>query len=177
MVGCSILIIFKKWSIFSVIGLVGVIIAQGWVYELLTDATFVCLNLSIMGALMLAISDSIMSSNGGGSTMRGLAGLPDISEDVARKRRTYLQLSGRILLVVFFVGHALAAYFELAFDSFSFLHLLAAALAVLACLLVTIGFKAAWSATFLVILTSVVNVLSNDWWSKPKDHPERDFRR
>ncbi|KAA1101148.1 surfeit locus protein [Puccinia graminis f. sp. tritici] len=176
MVVCSILIIFKKWALFSVLGLVGVIVAQGWVYDLLTDGTFVCLNLSIMGALMLAISDSIVSKSVGGS-VRGMAGLPDISEDVARKRRTYLQLSGRILLVVFFVGHALAAYLELAFDSFSFLHLAAAALAVLACLLVAVGFKAAWSATFLVILTSVVNVLSNDWWSKPKDHPERDFRR
>ncbi|WAQ85865.1 hypothetical protein PtA15_6A494 [Puccinia triticina] len=176
MVGCSVLIVFKKWALFAVLGLAGVIVSQGWVYELLTDGTFVCLNLSIMGALMLALSDALAGASG--SSRRGvLAGLPDISEDAAVRRQTYLQLAGRLLLVVFFVGHALAAYLELAAETLSLVNLLAAAFAFLACILVAVGFKAAWSATFLVILTSVVNVLSNDWWAKPKDHPERDFRR
>ncbi|PLW54767.1 hypothetical protein PCANC_03678 [Puccinia coronata f. sp. avenae] len=177
MVVCSILIVFKKWSLFAFAGLVTVIVSQGWVYELMTDTTFLCLNLSILGALMLALSDTLVGGTSTGGSRRGVVGLPDISEDVARKRQTYLQLAGRIMLVVFFVGHALVAWVELAYDSFNILHLITAILSLIACLLVAVGFKAVWSALFLVIVTSVVNVLSNDWWTKPKDHPERDFRR
>ncbi|PLW46229.1 hypothetical protein PCASD_03766 [Puccinia coronata f. sp. avenae] len=154
MVVCSILIVFKKWSLFAFAGLVTVIVSQGWVYELMTDTTFVCLNLSILGALMLALSDTLV----GGRAQEGVD-------------------EGWIMLVVFFVGHALVAWVELAYDSFNILHLITAILSLIACLLVAVGFKAVWSALFLVIVTSVVNVLSNDWWTKPKDHPERDFRR
>lgn len=178
MVLCSILIVFKKWSMFSFFGLVMVIVSQGWVYDLMTDTTFVCLNLSILGALMLALSDTVVGTSGTGGSRRGaVAGVPDITEDVARKRQTYLQLAGRIMLTVFFVGHAFASYLELASDSFTLFNVATALFSLIACLLVAVGFKAVWSALFLVIVTSVVNVLSNDWWSKPKDHPERDFRR
>lgn len=178
MVLCSILIVFKKWSMFSFFGLVMVIVSQGWVYDLMTDTTFVCLNLSILGALMLALSDTVVGTSGTGGSRRGaVAGVPDITEDVARKRQTYLQLAGRIMLTVFFVGHAFASYLELASDSFTLFNIATALFSLIACLLVAVGFKAVWSALFLVIVTSVVNVLSNDWWSKPKDHPERDFRR
>ncbi|POW12653.1 hypothetical protein PSTT_04300 [Puccinia striiformis] len=188
MVLCSILIVFKKWSLFSFLGLIGVIISQGWVYDLITDTTFVCLNLSIMGALMLALSDTLVpgpSSSSSNLTNRRPVGMitgimnddQTLQEELVKKRQTYLQLTGRILLVVFFVGHAVMAYIELSSESFTILNLITVGFSVLACLLVTIGFKATWSAIFLVIVTSVVNVLSNDWWSKPKDHPERDFRR
>lgn len=178
MIACSILIVFKQWTLPSIIGLLIVIVSQGYLYDLMTDTTFVCLNLSIMGALMLALSDTwISSSNSTNSKRSTVAGLPDISEDLIEKRSKYLQLAGRILVSVFFVGHAVVAYVQLATENFTIPHLVTAVLSVIACTLVAVGFKARWSALFLVIVTSTVNVLSNDWWTKPKDHPERDFRR
>ncbi|MBW0513933.1 hypothetical protein O181_053648 [Austropuccinia psidii MF-1] len=172
MVTCSLLIVINKWSQFSFPGLVLVILSQAIAYDLYTDSSFICLNLSILGALMLALSDTLQPA----INKRAGAGLPSLSEDHLKIRQTYLQLAGRILLVVFFISHSVFAWINVA-EHLTIPHILAAFFSVLACLLVAVGFKARWSALFLVIITSIVNVMSNDWWSKPKDHPERDFRR
>jgi ER-derived vesicles protein len=44
-----------------------------------------------------------------------------------------------------------------------------------ACGMVAVGFKARWSATFLVLVLSVFNVFANNWWSMHSHHPQRDF--
>lgn len=44
-----------------------------------------------------------------------------------------------------------------------------------ACIMVAVGFKAKWSAAFLVIMLSVFNVFINAWWSVHSAHPQRDF--
>lgn len=41
--------------------------------------------------------------------------------------------------------------------------------------MVAVGFKAKWSASFLVVLLSVFNVAVNNWWSVNSAHPARDF--
>jgi uncharacterized membrane protein YphA (DoxX/SURF4 family) len=41
--------------------------------------------------------------------------------------------------------------------------------------MVAVGFKAKWSASFLVTLLSVFNVFINNWWSVHSAHPQRDF--
>jgi len=41
--------------------------------------------------------------------------------------------------------------------------------------MVAVGFKAKWSAAFLVITLSVFNVAVNNWWSVHSAHPTRDF--
>jgi len=41
--------------------------------------------------------------------------------------------------------------------------------------MVAVGFKAKWSAAFLVILLSSFNVFINNWWSVHTHHPQRDF--
>jgi len=41
--------------------------------------------------------------------------------------------------------------------------------------MVAVGFKAKWSASFLVVLLSVFNVFINNWWSVHSAHPQRDF--
>lgn len=44
-----------------------------------------------------------------------------------------------------------------------------------ACGMVAVGFKAKWSAAFLVIILSSFNVFANNWWSVHSGHPQRDF--
>lgn len=44
-----------------------------------------------------------------------------------------------------------------------------------ACVMVAIGFKAKWSAAFLVVVLSVFNVFANNWWAVHSAHPQRDF--
>ena len=44
-----------------------------------------------------------------------------------------------------------------------------------ACIMVAVGFKAKWSAAFLVLVLSVFNVFANNWWSIHSAHPQRDF--
>jgi ER-derived vesicles protein len=44
-----------------------------------------------------------------------------------------------------------------------------------ACGMVAVGFKAKWSAAFLVVILSIFNVFVNNWWSVHTAHPQRDF--
>jgi len=44
-----------------------------------------------------------------------------------------------------------------------------------ACGMVAVGFKAKWSATFLVLVLSIFNVFANNWWNVDSTHPQRDF--
>ena len=44
-----------------------------------------------------------------------------------------------------------------------------------ACGMVAVGFKAKWSAAFLVLVLSAFNVFANNWWSVHSAHPQRDF--
>lgn len=41
--------------------------------------------------------------------------------------------------------------------------------------MVAVGFKAKWSAAFLVIVLSVFNVIANNFWAVHSAHPQRDF--
>lgn len=41
--------------------------------------------------------------------------------------------------------------------------------------MVAVGFKAKWSAAFLVVVLSIFNVFANNWWAVHSAHPQRDF--
>lgn len=41
--------------------------------------------------------------------------------------------------------------------------------------MVAVGFKAKWSAAFLVVILSGFNVIANNFWSVHSAHPTRDF--
>lgn len=57
----------------------------------------------------------------------------------------------------------------------SFSRFLVSLVGLAACVMVAVGFKAKWSAAFLVITLSVFNVFINNWWSVHTSHPTRDF--
>jgi len=159
MLGASGAIIAKRYTEYAVFGLLAVVIIQGFGYGLIFDLNFFLRNLSVVGGLVMVFSDAITSRN------RGFAGLPSLSENDKRK---YFQLVGRVLLIFLFLGFVLQGQWSIARAFVSLIGLAA-------CGMIAVGFKAKWSAAFLVILLSVFNVFINNWWSVHTHHPQRDF--
>ena len=55
---CSTLIIIRKYPEYAVFGLIGVVITQALGYGLIFDLNFFLRNLSVMGGLLMVLSDS-----------------------------------------------------------------------------------------------------------------------
>jgi uncharacterized membrane protein YphA (DoxX/SURF4 family) len=77
-------------------------------------------------------------------------------------------LAGRVLLIFLFLGFIFQGTWSIGRAFLSLFGLVA-------CVMVAVGFKAKWSASFLVIILSIFNVAVNNWWSVHSAHPARDF--
>ncbi|KAJ3517895.1 hypothetical protein NLJ89_g210 [Agrocybe chaxingu] len=152
-------VITKKHTEYAVGGLLGVVIIQGFGYGLIFDLNFFLRNLSVIGGLFMVFSDSMVSRK----TL--FAGLPSISET---DRKKYFLLAGRVLLIFLFLGFILQG-------QWSIMRVFVSVVGLAACVMVAVGFKAKWSAAFLVLVLSVFNVFANNWWSVHSAHPQRDF--
>ncbi|KAF4616966.1 hypothetical protein D9613_008529 [Agrocybe pediades] len=152
-------VILKKHTEYAVGGLLGVVIIQGFGYGLIFDLNFFLRNLSVIGGLFMVFSDSMVSRKS------VFAGLPSISET---DRRKYFLLAGRVLLIFLFLGFVIQG-------EWSLVRLFVSIIGLGACAMVAVGFKAKWSASFLVLVLSVFNVFANNWWSVHSAHPQRDF--
>ncbi|KAL1923735.1 uncharacterized protein VTP21DRAFT_8715 [Calcarisporiella thermophila] len=159
MLTCSILVIAKKYPEIAVGGLLGVVIAQAIGYGLLFDISFFLRNISVIGGLLMVLSDSLSRRR------RMFAALPSLSET---DRRKYFQLAGRVFLIFLFFGFVFNG-------EFTILRMAIVSVSLIACVMVVVGFKARYSAMFLVLFLSIFNVLINNWWSLHHTHPERDF--
>jgi uncharacterized membrane protein YphA (DoxX/SURF4 family) len=83
---------------------------------------------------------------------------------------TSFQLAGRVLLIFLFIGFVFQG-------QWSFARVLVSLVGLGACIMVVVGFKAKYSATFLVLLLSISNILINNWWSVHPNHPQKDYLR
>ncbi|KAI9322867.1 SURF4 family-domain-containing protein [Dichotomocladium elegans] len=155
----SCMVIAKRRQDYAVYGLLAVVASQAFGYGLLFDFQFLLRNLSVTGGLVMVLSDSIVRQK------QMFAALPQLNET---DRRTYLQLAGRILLVFLFVGSAFHGKWSLG-------RIVASILGLIASIMVAVGFKARWSAMFLVLFLSVFNVLINNFWSDHHSYFRRDF--
>ncbi|KAK3822325.1 MAG: SURF4 family-domain-containing protein [Linnemannia gamsii] len=159
MLSCSTLVIARKHTEYAAGALFGVVVTQALGYGLIFDASFFLRNLSVIGGLLMVVSDSL-------SKRRQLfAGLPSITES---NKRTYFQLAGRVLLIFLFIGFALHGSWTLS-------RVIASVVGLVACIMIAIGFKAKLSAMFLVLFLSVFNIVVNNWWSVDKAHSQKDF--
>ena len=77
-------------------------------------------------------------------------------------------LSGRILLIFLFLGFILQGQWSIA-------RVFVSIVGMVACVMVAVGFKAKWSAAFLVVVLSIFNVFVNNFWSLHSALPQRDF--
>ena len=159
--GCSTLVLIRKYVSFAVIGLFSVLVLQTIGYGMLfEDFSFVCRVLSVTGGLLLLIVETMPKEK------NIFAGLPMVSEN---RRGAYIQLLGRILLVFLF--------FSVAWGKMTPLRLILSIFGLLVCIMVAVGFKAKWSAAFFVTVLSISNIIVNSWWALSADHPLRDFHK
>lgn len=149
MLCCSVLVITRKYSDYAVAGLIGVVVTQALGYGLIFDLNFFLRNLSVMGGLLMVLSDSWVRKS------KAFAGLPEIDE---KDRKMYFQLAGRVLLIFLFIGFVLSG-------TWSLLRVIVAIMGFIACVMVVIGFKAKFSATMLVLILSIFNLLVNNFWT------------
>lgn len=149
MLSCSLLVIARKKSEYAVAGLLGVVITQAIGYGLIFDLNFFLRNLSVIGGLLMVLSDSWVRKR------FVPAGLPQIDE---KDRKMYVQLAGRVLLIFLFIGFVFSG-------EWSFWRILVSFFGFVACVMVVVGFKAKWSAVLLVVILSVFNVLVNNFWT------------
>jgi uncharacterized membrane protein YphA (DoxX/SURF4 family) len=142
------MVIIRKHSEYAVVGLIGVVITQALGYGLIFDLNFFLRNLSVMGGLLMVLSDSWVRK-------RVFAGLPQVDE---KDRKMYVQLGGRVLLVFLFIGFVFTG-------SWSFWRVIVSLVGLVACVMVVVGFKAKLSAILLVVLLSIFNLLVNNFWT------------
>ncbi|GAA6009041.1 hypothetical protein JCM11491_005724 [Sporobolomyces phaffii] len=161
MLTCSTLIIAKRYPFYATIGLFSVVITQGFGYGLIFDLTFFLRNLSVMGGLLMALSDALSGKKS------NLVGVPTMGIN-DQDRKKYFQLFGRVLLVFLFLGFVFNGQTGWAKGIVSVSGLIA-------CLFVALGYKAKQSALFLVVVLGTFNFTVNAWWRVHKAHPQRDF--
>ncbi|PMD17453.1 COPII-coated vesicle protein-like protein SurF4/Erv29 [Hyaloscypha hepaticicola] len=161
MVSCSTLVITRKYSDYAVGGLIGVVVTQALGYGLIFDLNFFLRNLSVMGGLLMVLSDSWVRKS------KAFAGLPQIDE---KDRKMYFQLAGRVLLIFLFVGFVFSG-------KWSVWRVIVALFGFVACVMVVVGFKAKFSAIMLVVILSVFNILVNNFWTLHEHHPHKDFAK
>lgn len=145
----SIMVIARKRSEYAVGGLLGVVVSQALGYGLIFDLNFFLRNLSVVGGLLMVLSDSFHRKK------FAFAGLPQMDE---KDKKVYFQLAGRILLVFLFIGFVFSGEWSIS-------RILVSVLGLIACVMVVVGFKAKFSAVLLVLILSVFNVLINNFWT------------
>ncbi|PHH64549.1 hypothetical protein CDD81_4328 [Ophiocordyceps australis] len=161
MIICSGLVIIRKHSDYAVAGLIGVVITQALGYGLIFDLNFFLRNLSVMGGLLMVLSDSWVRKT------KAFAGLPQIDE---KDRKMYFQLAGRVLLIFLFIGFVFSG-------KWSLWRIIVCILGAGACIMVVVGFKAKFSAILLVVILSIFNLLVNNFWTLHEHHPHKDFAK
>ncbi|EZF27081.1 hypothetical protein H112_00886 [Trichophyton rubrum D6] len=161
MLCCSVLVIARKHSEYAVAGLLGVVVAQALGYGLLIDITFIVRNLSVIGGLLMVLSDSWVRKK------FMPAGLPQLEE---KDRKMYVQFAGRVLLIFLFIGFVFSG-------EWSLWRIIVSCIGLVASVMVVVGFKAKWSAVILVVVLSVFNVLVNNFWTLHPHHPHKDFAK
>ncbi|KAM0329836.1 hypothetical protein ACHAQA_004000 [Verticillium albo-atrum] len=161
MIACSVLVIIRKHSDYAVFGLMAVVVTQALGYGLIFDLNFFLRNLSVIGGLLMVMSDSWVRKS------KAFAGIPELDE---KDRKMYFQLAGRVLLIFLFVGFVFSG-------TWTFGRIIVSIIGAIASVMVVVGFKAKFSATLLVVILSVFNLFVNNFWTLHEHHPHKDFAK
>jgi uncharacterized membrane protein YphA (DoxX/SURF4 family) len=152
----SVFIIARKHSDYAVGALVAVVVVQALGYGLIFDVNFFLRNLSVIGGLVMVLSDSWVRKT------KAFAGLPQIDE---KDRKMYFQLAGRVLLIFLFIGFVFSG-------KWTVWRVIVSVIGAGACVMVVVGFKAKFSATLLVVILSVFNLFVNNFWTVSSAWPD-----
>ncbi|KAH3674540.1 hypothetical protein WICMUC_003217 [Wickerhamomyces mucosus] len=151
----STLVVLKKFQLYAGISLILVIIIQGFMYGLFNGTPFIFRNLSLIGGLLIAFSDTLAQEK------KSFAGLPDISSN--NQYKNYALLAGRILLVVLFFSFAITK---------SWLTTFVVSIGIFA---ISFGYKTKFASAILITILIFYNFTSNAYWSPSLNNGRRDF--
>lgn len=139
--------------------LFSIVCLQTIAYSILWDIAFLLRNLSLVGALLLLLAEASDESR------RSLfAGVPSMGDN---KPKSYMQLTGRVLLALMFV-----TILHLELHVLSIIQNIVA-IGLMVC--VVIGYKTKLSAFLLVLWLFTLNMWFNAFWNIESHKPMRDF--
>lgn len=153
LVGATLLVL-RKNTVYATGILCMCIIFQALIYGLFTGSSFVLRNISVIGGLLIAFSDSIVQNK----TTFGM--LPELnSKD--DKTKGYLLLAGRILIVLMFIAFTFSKSWFTVF------------LTIVGTVCFAIGYKTKLASIMLGLILTFYNITLNNYWFY--DQTKRDF--
>ncbi|ORY06606.1 SURF4-domain-containing protein [Basidiobolus meristosporus CBS 931.73] len=161
MLSGSFLAITKKHMKIAIGGLFLAVISQVIGYGLFLEFQFFLRNISILGGLLMLLAEGLNKPK---SCFPGLLAPYHVDP------RRYLQLSGRVLLIVLFL------YMVFPQDATP-LNLTLAAVGIISSLMIVVGFKVKFSAVLMAFSLTIFNIVKNNWWTIHHNHPARDYLR
>ncbi|QPG76669.1 hypothetical protein FOA43_004063 [Brettanomyces nanus] len=159
----SFLVITRMKPLLATGLLSSIVFLQGLVYGLLFEMFFFLRNVSVIGGLLLALSDSIVIDK----RQLMMPGLPMIE---SKDHKKYFLLAGRIMLIVLFLAFTINV-------KFSFFSIIIVLVGLISCLSVAIGYKTKFSAAILTFLLAVYNTTTNHYWTYDWKDTRRDYLR
>ncbi|KAJ8146248.1 hypothetical protein OY671_000711 [Metschnikowia pulcherrima] len=160
LIGSTCLVLRKKPT-FATITLCCVVFFQGVFYGLMFDSQFLLRNLSVIGGLILAYSDSLVRDK----RSLSMPGLPMLNNQDNKK---YFLLAGRLLMIFLFLGFVFSA-------TWSFTRVFVILCGLVACISIVIGFKTKLAAFVLTSELFVYNMFVNQFWKYSSYNANRDF--
>ncbi|ODV80605.1 SURF4-domain-containing protein [Suhomyces tanzawaensis NRRL Y-17324] len=161
MLTASTLLVLRKHSVIATSTLVAVVFCQGLAYGLIFDGQFILRNLSVVGGLVLAFSDSLVRDK----RSLNMPGLPMLDNQDNKK---YFLLAGRLLLIFLFLGFVFSA-------SWSVTRVFIILIGVVSCGSIVVGYKTKFAAFILTVLLFTYNVFVNTFWKYGALDSNRDF--
>ena len=162
MFSASTLLVLRKQPMVATGALIGIVFFQGLAYGLVFDTQFILRNLSVVGGLILAFSDSMVSDK----RSLTMPGIPMLNNGQDNKK--YFLLTGRLLLVLLFLGFVFSG-------EWSFTRLLIILIGFVSCGSIIVGYKTKFAAFVLTILLFTYNMFVNTFWNYRSHDPNRDF--
>lgn len=153
------MLILRKHTVYATGALIGTVVLQGLVYGLFTGSSFVLRNVSVIGGLLIAFGDSIVTSR----TTFGM--LPELDSKDG-KFKNYLLLAGRILMVLLFIT------FTFTKSWFTVL------LTIAGTVCIAVGYKTKFASISLGLILTFYNITVNNYWfygSSKRDFLKYEF--
>jgi uncharacterized membrane protein YphA (DoxX/SURF4 family) len=161
-IGASVFILARKQVIPACYGLFGIIMLQTIAYSILWDLKFLARSLSLIGAVLLLLADNQKDA---GNVFNSVP----LFDDPSKSKKSYMLLSGRILLVLMFVS--------LLHFNFKPLEVIRNIIGISLIVLITIGFKTKLMSVIMVLWLTVLNFAFNDFWKHRTASIMYDFKK
>lgn len=161
MLVASTLMVLRKKNELATSALVSVVLLQGFFYGLIFDGQFILRNLSVVGGLILAFSDSLVRDK----RSLSMPGLPMLNNQDNKK---YFLLAGRLLLVLLFLGFVFSG-------GMSFFRFIVILIGTASCGSIIVGYKTKFAAFVLTVLLFTYNLFANQFWKYSSQDSNRDF--